>query len=176
MEGVKRNEVRLLPHNPDWEKEFISVRAELLNCWGANIIDIQHVGSTAIRAISAKPILDIAVQLNSIKEMDIKAFTDLGYAYCGPQFGNENYHLFVLRGDNELSLRHIHCYDKEEKEFSLLVGFRDYLNTHEDAALQYQKIKVELAEQYPNERSLYTKGKAEFIKSIFNRQKNDSFL
>ena len=169
LEGVERYKVKLLPHNPKWEKEFITVKSELIKCWDANIMDIQHVGSTAIKAISAKPILDIAVQLESVQNMNIDALRDMGYDYCGPRQGNEKYHLFVLRGRDQISLRHIHCYDKTEREFDLLVGFRDYLNTHIEDALRYQNIKIRLAEQYPDDRNAYTQGKEEFIKDIYNK-------
>lgn len=167
MEGVERYKVRLFPHNKKWEEEFITVREELERQWGSNILDIQHVGSTAIFSIEAKPILDVAVRLKSITDMDIECLEKLGYDYCGPQNGNTNYHLFVLRGENEISLRHIHCYGEKEDEFNLLVGFRDYLNAHIKQAKQYEKLKKELAEKYPNDRVSYTRGKEAFIKSIY---------
>lgn len=53
-------------------------------------MDIEHIGSTAINGICAKPILDVAVKLKSIKDMDIDAMKRLGYEYCGPQKGNLN--------------------------------------------------------------------------------------
>lgn len=169
MEGVEKHKVRLLPHNPEWEKEFIMVKEELIKCWGVNIIDVQHVGSTAIKSICAKPILDVAVRLKSIEEMNVKALTDLGYKYCGAQNEDKTYHLFILRGEKQISLHHIHCYDKNEYEFELLVGFRDYMNAHLDVALQYQELKVRLAEQNPDDRPSYTKAKEEFIKSIYDK-------
>ena len=169
MEGVERYKVRLLPHNPKWEEEFSVVQKEIEQCWARNILDIQHVGSTAIRQIWAKPILDVAVRLKSIGQLDIKALTDLGYEYCGARNENKTYRLFVLRSTSQLSLRHIHCYDKGEREFDLLVGFRNYLNEHLEIALRYQEIKMRLAEQMPDDRASYTKAKEEFIKSIFDK-------
>ncbi len=167
MEGVERYKVRLLPHNPKWEEEFLVVKEEIEKCWAGNILDIRHVGSTAIKSICAKPILDVAVRLKSIGQLDVKALTDLGYEYCGARNESKTYHLFVLRGDKQLSLRHIHCYDNSEREFDLLVGFRNYLNEHLDAALKYQEIKARLAVQMPDDRFSYTKAKEEFIKSIY---------
>lgn len=169
MEGVERYKVRLLPHNPEWEKEFLEVEEEIKSCWGDNVIDVQHVGSTAIKSICAKPILDVAVRLKSIKIVDVKALSDAGYEYCGAQNENGTRHLFVLRGENQLSLRHIHCYDKSDIEFDLLVGFRDYLNTHLEVALQYQQLKIRLAEQTPDDRVTYTKAKEQFIKSVYKK-------
>ena len=63
-----------------------------------------------------------------------------------------------------LSLRHIHCYEKNEKEFFQLVGFRDYLNEHAEAAKQYEDLKKKLASDFPEDRVAYTKGK-EALKS-----------
>lgn len=169
MEGVERYKVKLIPHNQKWEEEFLTVREEIKRQWNSNILDVQHVGSTAVQSICAKPILDVAVRLKSIKNMDIERLEKLGYSYCGPQHGNINYHLFVLRGKNEISLRHIHCYDKGESEFDLLVGFRDYLNIHIDEAKRYEKLKKELAEKYLDDRIAYTNGKEDFIQSIYNK-------
>lgn len=93
MEGVPRREVKLLPHNPAWDAEFLQTKAQLTDCLQDNIIDIQHVGSTAIPAICAKPILDVAVKLESIHDMDIDALVSHGYDYRGAQGGNDHYHL-----------------------------------------------------------------------------------
>ena len=167
MEGVERYQVKLLPHNPAWEREFISVREELQAVWGDNILDIQHVGSTAILSICAKPILDVAVRLKSIHAMDVKRLQACRYDYCGAQHGKDGYHLFVLRGENQVSLRHIHCYDRKEKEFEQLVGFRDYLNGNEAAAMQYEALKIQLAAKYPYDREAYTRGKEQFIQTVY---------
>lgn len=78
MEGVERYKVRLMPHNPEWVNEYEKVKDELLKLWKDNILNIQHVGSTAIKLICAKPILDVAVKLNSIKDMDIEVLQKYG--------------------------------------------------------------------------------------------------
>lgn len=169
MKGVERYKVRLLPHNPDWDKEFLTVEKELRTALGCCVLEVQHVGSTAIPTISAKPILDIAVLMRTIGAAQISALEGLGYDYRGMQNNNASYHLFVLRGENQTSLRHIHCYDKRCEGFDLLVAFRDYLRLHKTAALQYENLKKKLSEQYPNDRASYTKGKAAFIQSIYDK-------
>lgn len=168
MEGVKRNQVCLMPHQRAWDEEFERVRKQILEAWGENVLDIQHVGSTAIPSIWAKPILDVTVRLCSIERMNKDKLEELGYDYRGPQHGKETYHLFVLRGAGELSLHHIHCYDKSDEEFFQLVGFRDYLCTHEEKAAEYEKLKKSLAAQYPLDRVAYTEGKKDFIQGIYD--------
>ncbi len=169
MEGVARSQVILLPHNSAWDTEFLAVKTQLQSCLQDNLLDIQHVGSTAIAAICAKPILDIAVKLQSIRAMDIDTLVSQGYDYRGSQFSNEHYHLFVLRNKHGLSLRHVHCYDKNEKEFDLLVGFRDYLNQHYEIAKEYESLKLKLLETCANDRNAYTTGKEAFIQSIYQK-------
>lgn len=167
MEGVERYKVRLLPHNKEWSKEYLQAKGQIEDIWSSNILNIQHVGSTAINNICAKPILDIAVRLKSMKEMDVDSMRQMGYDYCGPQNGCDTYHLYVLRGNNQISLRHIHCYDANNNEFFQLVGFRDYLNSNSDVAKKYSELKEVLAAQYPDDRITYTKSKEEFIQNIY---------
>ncbi|MGO0883095.1 GrpB family protein [Clostridioides difficile] len=169
MEGVERYKVRLLPYNQKWSTEFLLAKKQIETTWKDNILDIQHVGSTSINVICAKPILDIAIRLKSIDNMNVKSMIELGYDYCRQQNNNSNHYLYVLRGRNQISLRHIHCYSSDDKEFLQLVGFRDYLNTHHDVAFQYAKLKIKLAKQYPDDRQFYTIGKEEFIKGIYSK-------
>ena len=167
MEGLQQHQVKLVPHNDAWDMEFQQCRAMLQRVWKENVLDIQHVGSTAIPSICAKPILDVAVQLKSMADMDIPALTAQGYDYEGPHFDSEEYQVFVLRGKNRESLHHIHVYGSAEPGFNELVGFRDYLNAHPEAAKEYEQIKFSLAKQHAAERKAYTKGKGDFIRSIY---------
>ncbi len=172
MEGVMRYKVELREHNEDWKREFSETKSKIENLLSKKIIEMQHVGSTAIPYISAKPILDIAILMKCIDDEVIEELVNLGYDYRGPRADNINYHLFVLRGENEVSLHHLHCYDKENKGFEQLVSFRDYLNTHKECAEEYNRLKKRLAEKYRENRAMYTIGKAEFIQSVYDKIEN----
>lgn len=169
MQGVERYKVKLLPHDKTWDTEFVEAKTQIRELWHENIVDIQHFGSTAIHNIWAKPILDIAVVLKSFADMDIKAMTDIGYDYCGLQKPDNDRYLFVLRGDDERSLRHIHCYEGNNPDFMRCIGFRDYLNGHLKEAIEYSELKKKLAEQFPDDRCAYTEAKWNFIKSIYDK-------
>lgn len=168
MEGVKRYKVELRTHSSAWKSEFLETKEKIEGSVPGKIIDIQHVGSTAIPSISAKPILDIAILMKCIDGEAIEKLVSLGYDYRGPREDNENYHLFVLRGDGEISLHHLHCYDEPGKGFEQLVAFRDYLNANPECAYSYNELKKKLAEIYKDNRAMYTSGKAEFIKSVYD--------
>lgn len=169
MEGVERYKVKLVPHSKEWEREYLETKNDIIGIWHDNILNIEHVGSTAIKGICAKPILDIAVRLKSLEHMDIQSMKNLGYDFCGAKNKEKTYYLFVLRGENQISLKHIHCYSKDEEEYFKLVGFRDYLNKNETYAKEYDILKQKLAEQYQDNRALYTKNKEEFIKMIYSK-------
>lgn len=169
MEGVARNKVRLLPHSEEWEKEFLNVKKEIQEVWGDIAIDIQHFGSTSIKNVYAKPILDVAVVVKSFHDMRPENLVDLGYEYIGPDYPALNRHLFVLRDENDFSLRHIHCYEPNDENFSDCVKFRDYLNAHPDEAKAYSDLKIELEKKYADDRYAFGNGKQEFIQAIYKK-------
>ena len=100
------------------------------------------------------------------------AMTDIGYEYCGLQKPDNDRHLFVLRGENQLSLRHIHCYEPNNADFIRCIGFRDYLNSHPKEALEYSELKKKLAKQFPDDRFAYSDAKYGFVKSIYDKLPN----
>ncbi len=169
MQGVKRNCVRLLPHDISWKEEYNATAELIAKLWGSDVLNIAHVGSTAVPGILAKPILDIAVKVPDIAMLDIAALQNIGYDYRGPQHGDSTYHLFVLRDKEDMSLQHIHVYDQSNPQFEQLMGFVSYLNSRPDVAAQYNALKQSLAAKYPNDRPAYTRGKEAFILDIYNK-------
>ncbi len=169
MEGVARNKVRLLPHNSEWEKEFLIVKKEIEEVWGDIVIDIQHFGSTAIKNVYAKPILDVAVVVNSFDHMKPEALIKLGYDYRGLDLPSKDRHLFVFRNENDFSLRHIHCYEPNNADFKACIGFRDYLNAHPKEAKAYSDLKLELEKKFADDRVAFGKGKISYIQAIYEK-------
>lgn len=171
MQGVSRYKVQLLPHDPAWKIEFEQLRAQIFSLWQDNVLDIQHVGSTAVPTICAKPILDVAILLRSVDQMNVQALEQLGYEYRGPSGDTQDRYVYIRwhessTPDNQIALTHIHCYEPSAQGFRLQVGFRDYLIAHPDAAATYNALKSQLAAQYPDDRFAYSAGKADFIRSI----------
>ena len=169
MQGVERYKVRLLSHCKEWEDEFEETKKQLKQIFRNNTYDIQHVGSTSIKGIYAKPILDIAVVLKSFEDMNIEGMKRAGYDYCGAQNKEKTRYLFVLRGEGEISLRHIHCYEPNNLDFYFVTKFRDFLNEHEDYADEYSNLKLSLSQQYPDDRIAYTDKKESFVRMIYEK-------
>jgi GrpB-like predicted nucleotidyltransferase (UPF0157 family) len=167
MLGVKRNKVTLAAHNDDWANEYKAAKDELAAILSDNVIEICHIGSTAIKGIAAKPILDIAVVLKDVRMLNIDGMGTAGYEYCGEQGGQGRY-LFVRRVDGDISTHHIHCYAENDDNYRSTVLFCGFLNRNPEYAKRYNDLKAELAARYPDDRNAYTDGKADFINMIIS--------
>ena len=134
-------------------------------------IDIQHIGSTAIPAIKAKPIIDIVVGVTDFDKVMLhnEQLRQVGIFYCGSDVERQ---LLYVMGDmeNDTRTHHIHIVKWNGTEWKNYIHFRDYLNDNENMALQYQKVKEELESKYADDRVAYTNGKQDMIDLILDNQ------
>ena len=171
MIGLKRGEIRLEPHNPEWAKLYEQERARIAAALGPHVLDLQHVGSTAIPGISAKPILDIAAAVVSFETaaVTIAPLEALGYEYRG-EHGIPRRHYFVLRSpDGEATLVHLHMFEIESARWESHLLFRDYLRAHPEEAQAYQALKERLMVRHHADRAAYTDGKTAFVTRILGQ-------
>lgn len=175
--GLKRGMVTLEPHDKSWKKEAEKTIGILKNILGKAAVDIQHVGSTAITAISAKPIIDIAVGVNDLEQIlrHNDGLEQKGIYYRGSDVDNQ---LLYVMGDFDKDIRthHIHVVIWNGIEWNNYLNFRDFLNCNIDIALRYEQFKTELGNKYLNDRGAYTQGKPIIIDNILEqaRQWRDS--
>lgn len=170
MAGLKRGTVALEPHRTEWDeysKEIISV---LRKIFGSDAVDIQHVGSTAIAGILAKPIIDLAVAVENFHRVlqHQKELEDAGIIFRGKDIPGQL--LFVI-GDFEKDTRscHIHVVKWNAPEWKNYLNFRDYLNTNPEKAQEYSMLKERLASEYPDDRIPYTNGKQRLIDELLEQ-------
>lgn len=162
--GLKRHTVWLAEHNENWASIFEKRKDELELVLGNLVVDIQHIGSTSIKGIPAKPILDIAIGIENqsvIKECIIKLQRN-DYVYRGDS-GKEGGHLFVKHSMPNVRTEHIHFVEINDVQWDNYLKFRDYLNGHPNVAKEYGALKEKLAQKYPNDRRGYTAAKKDFI-------------
>lgn len=167
---VVQEEVVIVPFNPDWPRMFEEEKQHLLDCLPHKIIKrIEHFGSTAIPNLSAKPIIDILVEVTSLEETKkvvVPILTAQGYDYFWrPTHGDDGlsfYAWFIKRDANGTRTHHIHMVESEFEHWDRLL-FRDYLIEHPRLLKKYQQLKLHLAKTFPNDRSAYTNAKTEFI-------------
>ena len=164
MIGLESGVVKLAAYSAEWKRVFELERASLQAAVGSYALDIQHVGSTSIPGMLAKPIIDIAIAVNDFDEarVCIRPVEGLGYEYRG-EFGIPRRHYFA-KGDPRIF--HLHVVEINSLEWQILLLFRDYLCQHPDVAIEYAELKAQLASRYPNDRMAYLDGKAAFIERV----------
>ncbi len=131
---------------------------------GPYVLDIQHVGSTAIPGMVAKPILDIAIAVRNFEEarVCIQPIEQLGYEFKG-ELGIPRRHFFVK---GEPRTHHVHMNELGSQDWNNQIDFRDFLIQHPETAEEYARLKLALAQRFPTDRQSYLDGKAPFIEQV----------
>ena len=185
MIGLKRGMVKLCEHEKEWEIEAQNTISRLKQILGDVIKDIQHVGSTSILSIKAKPILDIALAVDNFDDIlgFEKELKDAGFYYCpNAQVTIKNQLLFACgnfyEGTGDLQTHFIHVVRTNSIDWINYINFRDYLNNTPSVAKEYEDLKVSLAMQVPvdNGREMYLKGKHDFIVYTLRKALIKSYL
>ena len=157
--------IALLPHDEDWATQFEIIKKELNKILGDNVFEIYHIGSTSIKGVLSKPILDVAVVVNNIQKLNVIGMDIAGYVYCGEREPGR-YLLAKRQQCGSISMQHIHCYEKGHEKLNSMVLFCKYLNEYPEYAKKYNDVKLELLSKYTDDRWSYSAGKSEFIKMV----------
>ncbi len=170
----KNDAIELVSYDGQWS---ILAEAEINRLRGIlpkeHVIDMQHVGSTAIPGMLAKPIIDIQIavdSLSAIKENVIENLKVGDYVYWADNPDKER--MFFVKGMppfGEKRTHHLHIVEPQSKHWLSKLLFRDYLIAHPISAKEYQQLKINLAEQYKNDREKYTSEKTDFINKILEK-------
>lgn len=185
MIGLKRGTVKLCEHEKTWEIEAGETISRLRKILGSIIKDIQHIGSTAILSIKAKPIIDIMIAVDDFNdilafEQELKA--DGFYYRPNAQSSVSEQLLFACGsfydGTGDLQTHFIHVVLTNSIHYINYINFRDYLNNTPSAAKEYEALKVSLALQAPIDsgREKYTMGKHDFIVYTLRKALVKSYL
>lgn len=178
MLGLKRGTVLLAPHEKEWETFAVETMDRLRAVLGDTAVEMQHVGSTAVPAIQAKPIVDLAVAVRSLSDVEplFPALEAQGFYHAA--HGDDEGQILLVCGDLKADTRtcHIHVVRAGSMEWRNYVNFRDYLNFYPKKAAEYEALKQELQRRFPNDRNAYTEGKAEWIAYTLRKALVWSFL
>jgi len=160
--GLPRGTVKLLPHQRVWDYAAAAAIAQLREVLGGAAVDIQHVGSTSIRSIAAKPIIDIAVGMASADDVlpYVDALAARGFTYRKQDVAGQQ---LLVMGAGEMRTHHIHVVEHGGEAWENYLNFRDYLNRFPAKAAEYEACKRTLAAQFADDRGSYTAGKEELI-------------
>ncbi|MCG3218792.1 MAG: GrpB family protein [Candidatus Heimdallarchaeota archaeon] len=162
----KTRPVIIVEYNPQWAVIFEQERIKLANLLGEKIQRIEHIGSTSVPNLGAKPIIDILIGVKSLVDADqcVPLLQSVGYEYV-PEHEREiperRYFNYGMP-----RTQHIHMVELTSSFWEVNLLFRDYLRRHLEVAQEYYKLKTKLASQFKFNREGYTNAKAEFIQSV----------
>lgn len=157
--------VEIVPYDASWPLEFEKIRQDIHILLPGKFLDIQHIGSTAVVGLSAKPCIDVDIILSDLTEMDFcrTALQDAGYEPRGSRYGDGVW--AFLRRD-ALPYQRLYVCPPDSLTHTRRVLFRDRLRENSDFALQYQGLKLQLAQKYEYDGDAYTRAKTNFINTI----------
>ena len=170
--GLRKDTVKLEAHQDAWDIEGAIACKKIKDILGDDVVDVQHVGSTSIRWICAKPIIDIAVAVRDFQDI-MKHNEQLevnGIVYRRQDVPGQ--HLYRC-GDleNDVVTHFIHVVIADSKAWHNYINFRDYLNAHPDDAKVYERLKEDLCSKYPDDRNSYVDGKKELVVELLAKAK-----
>ena len=171
MVGLKRHTVTLASADGSWAEQFEKQRELLLEQLGTFVLEIHHVGSTAIPGLMAKPVIDLAAVISDFSLMPQIAplLEALGWLDRGCH--TEYDHLFVLESLPDIRTHHLHFVLAGSSQLDDYLVFKQRLLSDSNLTRQYMELKKELADKFPNDRKAYTAGKAKFIQAAVQQGK-----
>lgn len=168
----KTKVAQVVPYDPAWKTEFSRLKAWMLEIAGDLIIAAEHVGSTSVEGLSAKPIIDIDLVMDSyaIFPEIVERLRQYGYEHQG-NLGIEGREAFKRDREDPFMKYHLYVCPKDGKGYLEHIAFRDYLRSHPEARLKYEEVKIRLAEQFRNDIDSYCNGKTEVVHSILEKSR-----
>ena len=155
--------------NPKWKDEFERIVDSLGEDVIYNSVKIEHVGSTSVEGLSAKPIIDLDIVIENDKfEIIKRLLNDKGYKHEG-DLGIEGREAFSYSGKEELMTHHLYVCTKDSEELFKHITFRDFLKNNSALASEYSKVKEQAAVLYPDDIDKYMEFKSEIIEKIYKK-------
>lgn len=155
-------------YNPFWSDEFKKIKTELMSVLLGKVISIEHVGSTAVKGLAAKPIIDIDVVIDGNFDKVREALKTLGYYHEG-DLGIKGREAFAYVNKEHLMLHHLYVCNFDNGELHRHLSFRNHLRQNEEDRIRYSNIKKIMAKKYPYDIDSYIKGKQSVIEEIYEK-------
>ena len=160
--------VILLPYDAAWKDAFAAIKKELEVALGVLALAIEHVGSTAVEGLCAKPCIDLDVVIKDYSVFDevVRRLSAIGYMHEG-DLGIPGREAFCYTAKPHLMRHHLYVCPRDSVELHRHLTFRDYLRAHPEAAARYGHAKQEAAALYPNDIDGYIAHKAPCIAELY---------
>ena len=165
---MRTAKVSVLPYDKTWKTAFERIGQEIKAALGDLALGIEHVGSTSVEGLSAKPCIDIDVVIkdNTVLDAVIDRLAGIGYIHEG-NLGIKDREAFKYTDKPHLMTHHLYVCPKSSEELHRHITFRDFLRSHPDAAAKYGRIKEEAAKLYPDDIDGYIRYKSPCIEALY---------
>jgi GrpB-like predicted nucleotidyltransferase (UPF0157 family) len=162
--------IEIVPYSLKWKYEFEKIKAMIKNYIGDLIISIEHVGSTSVEGLSAKPIIDIDVVMDTydVFPMIKRRLEQAGFEHEGI-LGKEGREAFRRKFDDDFMKYHLYVCPKDGKGYLEHIAFRDYLRSNDTARREYESLKISLGQTFKDDIDSYVNGKTHFVESILKK-------
>ena len=167
---MRTRRVIVEPYNEAWKSDFEAIKREIEAAVGGLIIDVEHVGSTSVTGMSAKPCIDIDVVIEDYSVFDeiVKGLAAVGYIHEG-DLGIKDREAFRYSDKPHLRQHHLYVCPQSSEELHRHITFRDFLRENPEAARAYSTVKEEAARRYPNDMDGYIAYKSPCIAELYAR-------
>ena len=165
---MKTKKVIVLPYDAAWESAFEAIRAEIQTTLGDLMLGIEHVGSTSVKGMSAKPCIDIDVVIRDYSVFDavVQKLDAIGYIHEG-DLGIKDREAFKYTDKLHLMLHHLYVCPQDSEELRRHITFRDFLRRTPGAVRKYSLVKEKAAALFPDEIEQYIAFKAPCIEELY---------
>ncbi len=160
--------MNVVEYDPQWPRTFETLRAPIVAALGGVALAVEHIGSTSVPGLAAKPIIDIDIIVRSRNDFPAAALrlASLGYRHRG-NLGIEDREAF--ESPAHLPAHHLYLCSLGSGALENHLAVRDHLRRNEAAAIQYGELKMRLADRFPKDIDSYVSGKTDFILGILRR-------
>ncbi|MFN3810908.1 MAG: GrpB family protein [Roseateles asaccharophilus] len=160
--------VEIVRYSPDWPAKFEAEKQALLSVLSPWLVgEIQHVGSTAVAGLSAKPIIDIMAPVSSLLESEAAIASAVAAGYSYYPYRADVMHWFC-KPSPDVRTHHLHLVPYGSELWLDRLAFRDALRKNQALADEYASLKLRLARQFPDDREAYTQGKTPFVHRVLS--------
>ena len=165
---MRSKNVVVLPYDEAWKSDFDKIKSEIEEVIGDLIIKIEHVGSTSVEGMSAKPCIDIDVVIKDYSVFNdvVEKLKTIGYIHEG-DLGIKDREAFKYENKPHLKMHHLYVCPQFSKELHRHITFRDFLKNNPDAIKKYSEVKEKGAELFPDDIDKYIEYKTPCIENLY---------
>ena len=165
---MRTSKVRVVPYDENWKFAFDAIKKEIEEALGNLILGIEHVGSTSVEGMSAKPCIDLDVIIPDASVFDavVSKLAEIGYHHEG-NLGIKGREAFSYTGKPHLPTHHLYVCPRDSEELHRHITFRNFLRSNREAAMLYRCVKEEAAALFPDDIEEYMKYKAPCIEELY---------